>query len=182
MILSSASAAQATWGALPYHPPPRKPPDQSWLADLPERPGRGKVAVFEFKGDDVYQPVRAAVVRLLRRRGFNVTVTLRPPDSAIEYREMSQHSNLAVYVAGEMKGEGVRQSALISLYSGVSGHRIASARYSGPTEKIVGEVGSKLWTRFGPTIARARQSVAKPRRLEREPLRIDAGDQPDAID
>ena len=48
---------------------------------MPGSPGaraRGKVAVFIFNGDDVYQPVRAEVVRVLRRRGLNVTATLRP--------------------------------------------------------------------------------------------------------
>jgi hypothetical protein len=181
VILGSAPAAQATWGIL-YLPPPkvvRTPEEQAWLRDIPERPGarsRGKVAVFVFKGDDVYQPVRAAVVQMLRRRGFNVTVTLRPVDSATEFREMSQVANLAVYVQGEMSGEGARQSAHIHVYSGVTGHRIASARFSGPTAKIVGDLGHTFWTRVGPAILRTCSSVARPRRLEREPLRIEAGE------
>jgi hypothetical protein len=174
--LLAAPAAEATWGMLPMRPPKRVPPDQSWLVDPPEKPGRGKIAVFEFKGDDVYQPVRAAVVRVLRRRGFNVTVALRQPDTAIEYREMSQVSNLVVYVAGDVKGEGKSQHAQVSLFSGLSGHRISYATFAGPTEKICADIAGKLWTRFGPTIARVREGVAKPRRQEREPLRIDAGD------
>src|SRR5258708_1183944 len=102
-LLGWGPGAKATWGIL-YLPSPKLPPDQSWLKDVPERPGahaRGKVAVFAFNGDDVYQPVRAAVVRVLRRRGLYVTTTLRPVDSAAEYREMSVTVNLAVYVAGE---------------------------------------------------------------------------------
>jgi hypothetical protein len=180
-LLSFAPApAEATWGLYPQPPKATRPtpPDQAWLLDVPERPGarpRGKVAVFVFTGDDVYQPVRAAVVRTLRRRRLNVTATLKPVESAVEYREMSYALNLQVYVEGEVSGEGARQSALIRLYSGVTGRRIASARFTGPTEKIVGDVGRTLWTRLGPTITRACSAVSHPRKLEREPLRIDAG-------
>ena len=178
---SSAAPVEASWGMLQ---PGReklvipKPPDQSWLLDVPERRGvrsRGKVAVFAIKGDDVYEPLRGAVVRVLRRRGLNVTATLRPVDSAAQYRELSSALNMAVYVQGEMKGQGARQSALIHLYSGVTGQRIASARFSGMTQKIVADLKRTLWTRTGPAIMRACSSAARPRRLEREPLRIEAG-------
>ena len=40
------------------------PPDQSWLQDVPEKPGahsKGKVAVFPIAGDDVYEIGRAHV-------------------------------------------------------------------------------------------------------------------------
>jgi hypothetical protein len=181
-ILGAASApAEAAWG-LPYLWPPKvvrpAPPDQSWLMDVPGRPGarsRGKVAVFVFKGDDVYQPVRAEVVRVLRRRGLNVTASLRPVDSAAQYREMSVALNLAVYVEGEVSGEGARQTAHIRLRSGVTGQRIATATFSGPTPKIVGAVGHTLWTRVGPATMRACSSASRPRQHEREPMHIDAG-------
>ena len=182
VILSSAPApAQAGWGV--PHLWRRKvvqptPPDQSWLKDLPEASGahsKGKIAVFVFEGDDVYQPVRAAVVRTLRRRGLNVTVTLRPVDSAAQFRELSSALNLAAYVEGEVSGEGARQSAHIRLRSGANGQRIASATFSGPTQKIVADVGRGLWTRVGGAVTRARSSVSRPRQREREPMRIDAG-------
>jgi hypothetical protein len=181
-ILGSAPAAEAVWGRFPMRAPPPAPPDQSWLTDPPERAhSRGKIAVFAFEGDDVYQPLRGAVVRMLRRRGYNVTVTLRRVDSATEYREMSHVANLAVFVKGEVKGEGAKQRALIQLYSGVSGGRMFSMRLSGPTEEMVGELARTFWTRVGPAITRACTSVAKsgPRRLERAPLHIDAGDPTD---
>jgi hypothetical protein len=177
--LGASSMARATWGMLALRPPPRTPPEQTWLRDLPERPGartRGKVAVFEIRGDDVYQPVREAVVRLLRRRGFTVTVTLRPVESAVEFRDMSQQTNMAVYIAGEVKGEAAHQSATLHLYSGLSGHRMASLAFSGPTDKIVEDVEHKLWKSAGPAITRACMAVSKPRRQEHEPLRIDASD------
>jgi len=180
-ILSFAAApAEATWGIYPQPPKAARPtpPDQAWLLDVPERPGaqaKRKVAVFAFTGDDVYQPVRAAVVRTLRRRHLSVTASLKPVESAVEYREMSYALNLQIFVEGEVSGEGARQSALIRLYSGVTGRRIASVRFNGPTEKIVGDVGRTLWTRLGPIITRACSTVSHPRKLEREPLHIDAG-------
>jgi len=181
LLTVSVPAAALAWSPLymPAPPPARSmAPDQSWLQDVPERRGhsRGKVAVFAFQGDDVYQPVRAAVVKLLRRRGLNVTAALRPVDSPSQYRELSQTLNLAVYVDGEVTGEGAHQSAVIRLRSGMSGQHIASARFSGPTKKIVADLNSKLWTRVGPTVTRACTSVSRPRRRDREPLRIDAGD------
>lgn len=175
VVTSAAPVAEAVWGRFPLRAPPPRPPDQSWLVDPPEKPSRGKVAVFVFRGDDVYQPVRAAVVRVLRRRGLNVTVTLKPADSAVEYREMSTALSLAVYVEGEMKGEGARQSAVVRLVSGLSGRRISSMRFSGPTPEIVDAIGRTFWTRMGPTVQRACTSVSRPRRQEREPLHIEAG-------
>ncbi len=87
---------------------------------------------------------------------------------------------MAVYVDGEVKGAGDRQSAKLNLYSGLSGHRMASVGYSGPTEKIVDDMEHKFWKSVGPAITRACTAVSKPRRQEHEPLRIDASD--DQID
>jgi hypothetical protein len=179
--LSAAAPAEAAW-ALPRPRPPvvvhSTAPDQSWMMDVPPRPGarsKGKVAVFVFKGDDVYEPVRAAVVRALRAKGLTVTASLRPVDSAAQFREMSYTLNLAVFVEGELSGEGARQSARIRLRSGVTGQHIASANFSGLTTKIVGDVGRSLWTRVGPAMTRACSSASRPRRQEREPMRIEAG-------
>jgi hypothetical protein len=180
ILVSTAAPVEAGWvvpSLLPARAAPSGPPDQSWQLDVPEKPGRhskGKVAVFIFEGDDVYQPVRAAVVRALRRKGLTVTATLRPVDSAAQYREMSYALNLAVFVEGELRGEGARQSAFIRLRSGVSGQRMSSARFSGLTPKIVAEVDRKLWTRLGPAVMRACSSASRPRRRERAPTHIDA--------
>lgn len=177
VTLGWSSGAGATWGMLAMRPPKPAPRDDSWLKDSPEGTrSRGKVAVFVFKGDDVYEPVREAVVRLLRRRGMAVTVSLKPVQSAVELREMSQASNLAAYVSGEMVGEGARQRATIHLYSGLTGHRVSTATFKGPTDEIVADLQRKLWTRVGPPLLRACTAAARPRHHEREPLRIDAGD------
>jgi hypothetical protein len=178
LLAAVSTPAQAAW-VVPFLQPVRAtPPDQSWMTDVPEKEGahpKGKVAVFVFKGDDIYEPVRAAVVRLLRAKGLNVTATLRPVDSAAQYREMSYTLNLGVFVEGEMTGEGARQSAVIHLRSGLSGQRIATAKFSGPTRDIVGAVGRTLWPRVGGPMMRACSSASRPRRREREPLRIEAG-------
>jgi hypothetical protein len=181
ILLLLPASVEARWG-VPYLPRPvvvrRAPPDQSWREDVPQKAGtrvKSKVAVFAFRNDDVYEPVRAAVVRLLRRRGLNVTASLRPVDSAEQYREMSYTLNLAVYVEGEMSGEGAKQRARIRLRSGLSGQPIAAATFAGPTPKIIADMNRTLWTRLGPTVSRACTHAAKPRRQEKDPLRIDAG-------
>jgi hypothetical protein len=154
------------------------PPDQSWLKDVPEKPGvraRGKIAVFVFKGDDFFEPVRAAVVRTLRKQQLNVTAELRPADGPAQYREMSYASKLAVFIDGEVSGQGARQTVTIRLRSGVTGQYFASAKFSGATPELVGAIGSALWSRVGSAIVRACSSAAKPRRRESEPLYIEAG-------
>jgi len=174
----AAPAAHAAWWPFQHiKPPAPQPPDQSWLNDAPERPGtkQSKVAVFVFPGDDVYQPVRAAVVRTLRHKGLNVTTTLKPVDSPAQYREMSSTLKVAVYVDGDMTGEGARQNAHIRIRSGVTGQHVAVANFSGPTAKIVGAINKGLWNRVGPATVRACTGAAHSHRREREPLRIEAG-------
>lgn len=171
------SRAEAAWWPLPHaqlHAAPQAP-DQSWLNDVPASSRQSKVAVFVFPGDDVYQPVRAAVVGALRHKGLNVTTTLRQVDSPAQYREMSSTLKVAVYVDGEMTGEGARQSAHIRIRSGVTGQHVALANFSGPTPKIVGAITRTLWSRVGSATARACAGTAHSHRREREPLRIEAG-------
>ena len=153
------------------------PPDQSWLQDVPEKPGahsKGKVAVFPIAGDDVYEPMRAEVVRLLRGKGFTVLASLRPVDSAAQLREMAAMLGLGAIIDGDVKGEGPRQAARIHLRSGVSGQPVATATYSGTTPKIAASIKRGLWGRFGSAIKHGCAS-GRPRRPSKEPLRIDAG-------
>lgn len=174
----AAPAAHAAWWPFAHlKPPAPQPPDQSWLNDVPERAGarQSKVAVFVFTGDDVYQPVRAAVVRTLRHKGLNVTTNLKPVDSPAQYREMSSTLKVAVYVDGDMTGEGAHQNAHIRIRSGVTGQHVAVANFSGPTPKIVGAINKGLWNRVGPATMRACTGAAHSHRHEREPLRIEAG-------
>jgi hypothetical protein len=153
------------------------------LKDVPEQAGVssvGKIAVFTFKGDDVFEPFRGAVVRTLRRQRLNVTAALRPADSPAQYREMSYSSNLAVFIEGEVSGEGARQTVLIRLRSGVTGQHFTSAKFSGSTQAIVGAIGNGLWGRVGSAILRTCSNAAKPRRRESTPMYIEAGSPLDA--
>ena len=178
-IVVMAAPAEAAWGVPCLLPQVHAaPPDQSWLKDPPEKPGavvQGKVAVFAFKGDDVFEPMRAAVVRTLRKQRLSVTAVLRPADGPAQYREMSYSSNLAVFIDGELSGEGAHQTVLIRLRSGVTGQYFTSAKFSGSTQAIVGAIGVALWGRVGSAITRTCISAAKPRRRESAPMYIEAG-------
>jgi hypothetical protein len=179
MVAATAAPAKAAWGVpCPLPQVHAAPPDQSWLKDPPEKPGaviHGRVAVFAFKGDDVFEPVRAAVVRTLRKQRLSVTAALRPADSPAQYREMSYSSNLAVFIDGELSGEGAHQTVLIRLRSGVTGQYFTTAKFSGSTQAIVGAIAGGLWGRVGPAINRTCTSAAKPRRRESAPMYIEAG-------
>lgn len=182
--LGVASRAEAAWGVpCPLPQVHTAPPDQTWLKDVPDKAGagtRGKVAVFAFKGDDVFEPVRAAVVKALRKQRLSVTAALRPADSPAQYREMSYSSNLAVFIDGEVVGEGARQSVVIRLRSGVTGQYFTSAKFTGSMQSVVGSIGSALWGRIGPAVMRTCASAAKPRRRESAPTYIEAGSPLDA--
>jgi hypothetical protein len=175
----AAGPAEGAWGVpCPLLQAHSAPPDQSWMKDVPENPGAsptGKIAVFTFKGDDVFEPFRAAVVQTLRKQRLNVTAALRPADNPAQYREMSCSSNLAVFIDGEVSGEGARQSVLIRLRSGVTGQYFTAARFSGSNQAIVGAIGNALWGRVGSAILRTCSSAAKPRRRESTPMYIEAG-------
>jgi hypothetical protein len=177
-----AAPAEAAWGVpSPLPKVHAAPPDQTWLKDVPEKSqARGKVAVFVFKGDDFFEPLRAAVVRTLRKQQLNVTAALRPADSPAQYREMSYASKLAVFIDGEVSGQGARQTVTIRLRSGVTGQYFASAKFSGSTPALVGSIGGSLWARVGSAIIHACSSATKPRRRESEPTYIEAGSPLDA--
>ena len=181
LVAALPTPAHALWGAarLPRTDIVRSaPPDQSWLQDAPEKPGvksKGKVAVFPIAGDDVYEPMRAEVVRLLRGKGFTVLASLRPVDSPAQLREMSATLGLGAIIDGDVKGEGARQAARIHLRSGVSGQPIATATFSGTTPKIASAIKHGLWGRFGSAIKHGCAAGSRPRRPSKEPLRIDAG-------
>ena len=182
VVIVMPARAHALWGGgavrLPRTDIVRAmPPDQSWLQDVPEKPGahsKGKVAVFPIAGDDVYEPMRAEIVRVLRGKGFTVLASLRPVDSASQLREMSAALGLGAVIDGDVKGDGAGQTARIHLRSGVSGQPIATATFSGTTSKISAAIKRGLWGRFGSAIKRGCAASGRPRRLSKEPLRIDA--------
>jgi hypothetical protein len=134
----------------------------------------GKVAVFGFTGDGAAR-VQQVVVSTLRTRGLQVTTSLRPVDSAEQFREMAATLRLAAYIEGAVGGEGSRGQATVHLRSGVTGRRIASVRFSAERSALAGDVGSGLWPRTGSQLTRLCAEAAKPRKGGRVALRIDAG-------
>jgi hypothetical protein len=133
----------------------------------------GKVAVFGFAGDGAGR-VQQAVISTLRTHGLQVNTTLRPVDSAEQYREMGATLQLAAYIEGAVGGDG--SHATVHVRSGTTGRRIASIHFSGDRSGLAADVGSKLWPKTGSRLARLCAEAAKPRkRGGRGPMRIDAG-------
>ena len=178
-FFAPAKPTLAAWGVPCPIPQARSaPPDQSWMKDVPEKPGarsRGKIAVFPFQGDDVYEQSRGAVVRALRKQGLIVTATLRPADSPAMYREMSYSSNLAVFIDGEVSGDEAHRIVQVRLRSGVSGQYFTNAKFTGSAQGIPATILRSLWTRIGPATVRACVSAGKPRKRESKPMYIEAG-------
>lgn len=133
-----------------------------------------KIAMFEFSGDDT-DPIRKQVQRLFRAKGVKINANLRPVDSAEQYREMATTLNLVAYVDGEVSIDGAEGSATIFVRSGTTGLRIASATFAGDRHLLAANIGKDLWTEIGPALSRAFTDAAKPRHLEHEPMRINAG-------
>jgi hypothetical protein len=133
----------------------------------------GKVAVFGFTGDGAAR-VQQVVVSTLRTRGLQVTTSLRPVDSAEQFREMGTMLQLAAYIEGTVGGNG--SQATVHVRSGVTGRRIASIRFSGDRAGLAADVSNKLWPKTGSKLARLCQEAAKPRKQRGGgPMRIDAG-------
>jgi hypothetical protein len=112
---------------------------------------------------------------VLRSNGFSVMTSLRPVDSAEQFRDLAATLHLAAYVDGEVQDEGGACSATIWVRSGTTGMRVASTTFSGERRKLSADVGKTLWTRVGPALTRARTDASKPRKLDHAPMRIDAG-------
>ena len=145
VVPSSGVAAPSSWGKIKHakvHEPAKAPPSPP--APAAARAGaraqsktksdgpsvNGKVAVFGFKGDGAAR-VQQVVVSTLRTRGLHVTTSLRPVDSAEQYREMAATLRLAAYIEGTVGDAGSKAQATVHVRSGVTGRRIASVRFSG---------------------------------------------------
>jgi hypothetical protein len=156
-------------------PPPPPPPAGSRSKTKADGPTvNGKVAVFGFTGDGAAR-VQQVVVSTLRTRGLQVTTSLRPVDSAEQYREMAATLRLAAYIDGTVGGAGSQGQATVLVRSGITGRRIASVRFSGERSALAADVGSGLWPRTGSQLARLCAEAAKPRKGGRGALRINAG-------
>ena len=156
----SAPAAKAAARAQPKEPPLPAP--------------QGKFAVFTFEGEGAHV-VQRQVINSLRAKGLKVITNLRPVDSAEQYREMAVTLNLVAYLDGEYSGDGNQASATVYVRSGVTGLRSTSTTFAGERRTLPAEVGKGLWDRISGDLARLCVDAAKPRKVERPPLRIEAG-------
>lgn len=135
---------------------------------------QGKFVVFTFEGEGAHR-VQQQVVSSLRAKGLKVITNLRPLDSAEQYREMAATMNFVAYVDGEYSGDGDQASATVYVRSGVTGLRSTSTTFAGERRTLPAEVGKGLWERINADLSRLCVDAAKPRKLERAPLRIEAG-------
>jgi len=154
--------------------------DQSWLKDVPEqhgraRPEQGRGIYFQWGRRSRAGSSRRGAARFASKR-LSVTATLRPADSPAHYRAMSCFSDLAVYIDGEISGDGDRRTAVIRLRSGVTGQYFTSARFSGSMQAIIWSDRAALWNRVGSAIMRTvLPSASRPRRQESAPTYIEQG-------
>ena len=135
----------------------------------------GKVAVLEFRGDDV-EMLRKQVIKVLKSKGMEVSTNLRPVDTAEQYRDMGAALDLAIYVQGQIKDTGKDQAVLtIDLRSGVSGRKITSVKFSGNRRKLYADAEDELWRKVEKTFGRACVEASKAVRHHNAPMRIEAG-------
>jgi hypothetical protein len=134
----------------------------------------GKVAMFAFTGDEG-EAIRRQVTHLLKSKGMKVMTSLRPVDSAEQYREMSVTLNLVAYIDGEVTIDGNDGSATIYVRNGATGMRTASATVAADRHQLAASLSKDLWERLGPALSQACADAAKPHKGGREPMRINAG-------
>jgi hypothetical protein len=139
-----------------------------------EGPGTGKIAVFAFDGDEATN-VHKHVVQVLSNQGLRVDTSLRPVQTAEEFRDMGATLDLAAYVQGHIKElSGDKAQATIVVRSGVTGRAIATTTITGFRRGLRFDVEEKLWSSVGKAITRVCKE-AKPRRPVNKPMRIEAG-------
>jgi hypothetical protein len=136
--------------------------------------GGGRIAVLSFTGEGAAR-VQQVVVNTLRMRGLQVMTSLRPVDSAEQYRDMAATLGLAAYIDGKVGSGGPGGQATVQVRSGVSGRRIASVHFSGDHGSLATDVGDRLWPKMGSQLTRLCSEAAKPRKGPRRAMRIDAG-------
>ncbi len=163
-------------------PPPPAPPPRAATASAGGKSKSksdgpavsGKVAVFGFTGDGASR-VQQVVISTLRTRGLQVTTSLRPVDSAEQYRDMAAALRLAAYIDGSVAGDGSQGQATVHVRSGMTGRRITSVRFSGERSGLAADVGNGLWPRTGSQLTRLCAEAAKPRKGGRRAMHINAG-------
>lgn len=141
----------------------------------PSGPASGKIAVFTFDGDD-FTKVRKHVLTVLTNQGLQVDTTIKPVQTAEEFRDMGAMLNLAAYVHGRIKElPADKAEATITVRSGVTGRTLTTATFVGYRGGIRFDVEEKLWARIGKSLKQVCKEATKPRRPVNAPMRIEAG-------
>jgi hypothetical protein len=134
-----------------------------------------RIAVFAFEGEDTYG-VRDHVVQALKDRGLQIDTSIRPADTAEQYRDMGAALNISLYVHGKVKQlPKDRSTATIEVRSGVSGQKLTTATFNGFRRGLPYDVEEKLWAKIGSAVARACVEAEKPGRRHNKPMVIEAG-------
>jgi hypothetical protein len=169
-VAGLASRAEARGGARPSSDGRSASASQEGRAS-----GPGKIAVFTFDGDEATS-VHKHVVMALSNQGLRVDTSLRPVQTAEEFRDMGATLNLAAYVHGHIKDlPGDKAEATITVRSGVTGRPIATMKLAGYRRGLRFDVEEKLWKNVGKAILHACKEATKPRRPVNAPTRIEAG-------
>ena len=136
----------------------------------------GKVVLLPFADDDD-RSIAALVERLLQARGLEVLTNVRGVDTAEQYRELAGLTGVTAFVDGTVRErEGDKNVRVtVQLRSGYTGRRVALATFKETKLHLRTEIEDKLWTRFGPAMARACVDATKPRKRGRGPMVIEAG-------
>jgi hypothetical protein len=164
--------AKAKPAAASRKPAAQRPAAKESALPRPE----GKVVVFPFEGETrAAAAVQRQVIATLKAKGLKVTTGLRPVDSAEQYREMSMTLGFVAFVDGDVSVDVDQGSATVFVRSGVTGLRVASTTFAGDRRTLPADVGRGLWERVVDPLAQVCADAAKPRKAERQPLRIEAG-------
>jgi hypothetical protein len=179
LVAAAPAAAQArATGRASAHPSKAKPATGRAGKRAPRSkivPNQeGKIVVFPIKDDDD-RAVSAQIERLLRARGLEVVTGVRKVDTPEQYREMAGTLGLVAYVDGTFKEGESSSRVTVQVRSGYSGRRVALTTFKETNLHLRAEIEDKLWTKVGPSIARACVDAAKPRKQGRGPLMIEAG-------
>jgi hypothetical protein len=169
--------AKARPAAVSRKPPAQRPQPKEPALPRPALPRPdGKVVVFPFEGEArAAAAVQRQVIATLKAKGLKVTTGLRPVDSPEQYREMSLTLGFVAFVDGDVSVDVDQGSATVFVRSGVTGLRVASATFAGERRTLTADVGKGLWERVVDPLAQVCADAAKPRKAERQPLRIEAG-------
>ena len=167
---ATAKPATKTKGCPPTALPAAAPKEEPTVA-----PG-SKVATFAFT-NDAGEAVRKQVHHVLKSKGLKVDMSLRPLfDNAEQFRDTATQLALVGYIDGEVESDRAGGSATIFFRDASTGLRSWSFTFTADRRQLPAAVGKQLWEQLLPALGRASAALAaSPRKLEREPLRIDAG-------